>query len=90
MEKIFEKPVNANFDIGCLGRCGVGCGNKNGSGIDIVRKWFKEKEKWHTLYKNFLKIEKRINKSGLEPNNKDKASINEILVKLGYPKFYTI
>ena len=30
--KMFEKSVNINFDIGCLGRCGVGCGNHNGSG----------------------------------------------------------
>ena len=27
-----NKPVNPNFDIGCLGRCGVGCGNNNGAG----------------------------------------------------------
>ena len=32
-KKIFEKPVNANFDIGCLGRYGVGCEDNNGSGF---------------------------------------------------------
>jgi hypothetical protein len=84
---VYNDTRDSNCVMLCI-ECNNAKGNKNGSGIDIVRKWFKEKGKWQTLYKNFLKIEKRINKAGLEPNNKDKASINEILVKLGYPEFY--
>ena len=82
---------NDTRDSNCVMLCG-NCnnikGNRNGSGIDILEKWFKDKGKWHTLYKNFLKIEKRVTESGLEPNDNDKASINEKLVKLGYPELY--
>lgn len=82
---------NDSRDDNCVMLC-IECnnakGNRNGSGIDILRKWFEEKGEWRTLYRNFIKIEKRVNKSGLYPNDIDKKEINNILNNLGYPNFY--
>lgn len=84
---IYNDSSNYNCIMLCE-KCNNTKSNKYGSGIYILYKWFTTKGKCDFLYNNFIKIEERINKNGLYPNEEDKKSINNILIECGYKKFY--